>query len=111
MFESLQEGIVVIQNEAITFSNTIFAQLFQDGSDNKLDQKIYKVYRTNDEDIEASDKGSNSRSHPKSSGSGNKSIIDVGKIFSLRQLIRMDASHLEDKIFEIDNGKSDQEAY
>ena len=111
MFESLQEGIVVIQNEAITFSNTIFAQLFQDGSDNKLDQKIYKVYRTNDEDIEASDKGSNSRSHQKSSGSGNKSIIDVGKIFSLRQLIRMDANHLEDKIFEIDNGKSDQEAY
>ena len=82
MFESLQEGIVVIQNEAITFSNTIFGQLFQDGNDNMLDQKIYKVYRTNDEDIESSDKGSNGRS--KSFVSFNKSILDVGKIFSLR---------------------------
>ena len=106
MFESLQEGIVVIQNEAITFSNTIFEQLFQDGNDNMLEKKIYKVYRTNDEEIEASDKGSNGRSQPKSSCSGNKSILDVGKIYSLHQLIRMDASLLEDKIFEIDNGKS-----
>ena len=32
MFESLQEGIVVIQNDAIAFSNTIFSQLFNIGS-------------------------------------------------------------------------------
>jgi hypothetical protein len=28
MFESLQEGIVVIQNDVITFKNTIFSQLY-----------------------------------------------------------------------------------
>lgn len=28
MFESLQEGIVVVQNGAITFKNSIFRQLF-----------------------------------------------------------------------------------
>ena len=58
MIDNLQEGIVVIQNEAIVFSNTIF----EDISQNKnlliemLDQEIYKVFRSIDEGPDTSDK-------------------------------------------------------
>lgn len=50
MFESLQEGIVVIQNDVITFCNTIFSQLFNISSQEMLDRRMYKVYRNNDEE-------------------------------------------------------------
>jgi hypothetical protein len=109
MIDNLQEGIVVIQNEAIVFSNTIF----EDISHNKnllvdmLDQEIYKVFRSNDEEPDTSDKNV---IYQKSS-LRNKSNLKVGKIFSLRQLCRIDPNDLEDTIFEIDNEKPDHEAY
>ena len=43
MFESLQEGIVVIQNGVITFKNSIFTQLYQD--EVEMDLKIFKLFR------------------------------------------------------------------
>ena len=109
MIDNLQEGIVVIQNEAIVFSNTIF----EDISHNKnlliemLDQEIYKVFRSNDEEPDTSDKNVIQQK----SSIRNKSNLKVGKIFSLRQLYRIDPNDLEDTIFEIDNEKPDHEAY
>ena len=46
-----------------------------------LDQKIYKVYRNNEEEIDASDGGGNKN---KSTQNCPKSYLDAGKIFSLR---------------------------
>ena len=73
MFESLQEGIVVIQNESITFSNIIFDSIQSGSNQEMLDQKIYKVYRNGDEEMEASIKASSKKSN-----------LIVGKVFSLR---------------------------
>jgi hypothetical protein len=73
MFESLQEGIVVIQNESITFSNIIFDSIQSGSNQEILDQKIYKVYRNGDEEMEASIKASSKKSN-----------LIVGKVFSLR---------------------------
>ena len=73
MFKSLQEGIVVIQNESITFSNIIFDSIQSGSNQEMLDQKIYKVYRNGDEEMEASIKASSKMSN-----------LIVGKVFSLR---------------------------
>lgn len=40
-----------------------------------------------------------------------KSMLEVGKIFSLRQLTRLDPGILVDKIFELQNEMGEQEAY
>ena len=47
MFESLQEGIVVIQNEAIIFKNSIFTQVCGRGDENLpfMDLHIFKLFR------------------------------------------------------------------
>ena len=46
-----------------------------------LDQKIYKVYRNNEEEIDASSGGGNRN---KGTQNCSKSNLDVGKIFSMR---------------------------
>ena len=38
-------------------------------------------------------------------------MLEVGKIFSLRQLTRLDPGILVDKIFELQNEMGEQEAY
>jgi hypothetical protein len=99
MFESLQEGIVVIKNEVITFKNKIFTQLYSQGDHDEeetpfLDLKIFKVFRKADSENISNDKTSkwsesykgSRRSHKSSA----KSILDFGNVFSLKQLIKLD---------------------
>jgi hypothetical protein len=50
MFESLQEGIVVVTSGAISFQNTLFNNMYkqyqnQNNEESLLDIKMYKIYR------------------------------------------------------------------
>jgi hypothetical protein len=49
MFESLEEGIMLLKENEISFSNSIFDQILNkpimENSDQTLDQKIFKVFR------------------------------------------------------------------
>ena len=47
IFESLREGIVVIQDGAISFKNSIFESICNNNIGNLLDLKLFKVYRKN----------------------------------------------------------------
>jgi hypothetical protein len=61
MFESLQEGIVVIQDNSIAFMNSLFKRLFE-RNENLLDQDIFKVYskEADDEDGDTSNRSGSS---------------------------------------------------
>ncbi len=55
MFESLEEGIVLIKKNQITFSNTIFDQILNKNEDSTinelvLDLKVFKIFRKGDFD-------------------------------------------------------------
>ena len=87
MFESLQEGIVVIQDNCIAFTNSLFKQLFDKKSD-LLDQEIFKVYskEVDDDDVENTSRSGNS---------GNK-FFQSGKVVSINQIIKLNPIILND---------------
>ena len=83
IFDSLQEGILVIKNNKVTNCNKIFRSLLVEDDDREyIDQQIFKLYRCKEEE--------------QSSNGG----VVLGRIYSLRDLISQSAEFLNDKIFE-----------
>jgi hypothetical protein len=51
MLENLEEGIVVTQKSNITFNNSIFDKVLKGvDKENILSQRIFKIYRKNEND-------------------------------------------------------------
>ena len=59
MLESLEEGIVLLRANEISFSNSIFDQILRRGEDDidpskLMDKKVFMVYRKDNEDVAGS---------------------------------------------------------
>ena len=100
MFESLQEGIVVIQDDSIAFMNSQFKRLFekmesQTDQDVLLDQDIFKVYSKEDD-------GENVETSSRSGNSGNR-FFTSGSVVSLNKIIKkLNPAILNDQIFQLE---------
>ena len=116
IFESLEEAIVVVKNDKISFTNDMFHEIFENDirsntnvpnqsqkHEFEIDIKIFKVFR---------DEFKNEFASPRSSGKSKKkknrtasfkmSQESHGQLYSIRDLVRKPASFFVDKFFFID---------
>ena len=104
MFMSLEEGIVVVKSKEISFANRIFQQIlkrikvdFEKERSRVADLKIFKIVRQGDGITE----NSLSEIHSRIGASKKSFDTDVGKTFSISQLLRKSQLFFRDKIFEV----------
>lgn len=105
MFQSLDEGIVVLQNQQINFTNEVFNQIVQELEEEEMDvgdRKMFKVYRKTELNDQYKSRQYSSLYRKQPSSSDNQSPMnDSIQDLSLRELIQKDEQFFADKIFEI----------
>ena len=96
MFQNLEEAIVMVKNQDVIFTNTLFQEIFDKmvKPDNiedlsMLDIKMLKVYRKTESDD--SDRKPNQRNQE----------ANVNQIFTLREILGKTQKFLNDKIFQL----------
>ena len=115
IFESLEEAIVVVKNDKISFTNDMFHEIFENDIRNsssvpnqskqhefEIDFKIFKVFRDEFKNEFASPRSSEKMKKKKKKTTSSKSQESHGQLYSIRDLVRKPASFFVDKFFFID---------
>ena len=102
LIQCIEEGIVVVKNDQLKITNKIFRQIlkrlklpYSKVKNYALDLKIFKLYRQSGLGSEVSCSDLN--------GGEKKSTVEgeIGRVFSIRQLMNKSQKYFNDKIFEM----------
>ena len=109
ILSNLEEGIIVFKDNEISYQNQVFKSILKRiklvidrPQKNLMDEKLFKLIKQTD----------SSSSNDLSKNSKEESLsyrMQIGRIFSLKDLLSKKVNYLKDKIFEIDlTDSSDQ---